>query len=213
MELRTPSPFFADVAVPLPLFQTFTYSVPDTLRDELQPGCRVLVPFGTRRLVGLVTLVHQESREGAVKPILEILDRKPLFSPSLLKLGLWMASYYLAPPGEAMRVMLPPGLLAKKVALDEDQAVQKFWPTKRRLAVVEMTSSEVQLTPRQQEIVELLGQRPFPWRCSRFYGRLGEVPPYCKTWSLSGSSEWKRLRAIVPPGHSLRPLRKSKSMT
>ncbi|MFB3068901.1 MAG: hypothetical protein ACE1ZI_06465, partial [Acidobacteriota bacterium] len=100
---------FADVAVPLPLFQTFTYSVPDSLGGELQPGCRVLVPFGTRHLVGLVTQVHRESREGTVKPILETLDRKPLISPSLLKLGLWVASYYLSPPGEALRVMLPPG--------------------------------------------------------------------------------------------------------
>ncbi|MFB3142047.1 MAG: primosomal protein N', partial [Acidobacteriota bacterium] len=82
------SALFADVAVPLPLFQTFTYSVPDSLGDELHPGCRVLVPFGTRHLVGLVTQVHRESREGTVKPILETLDRKPILSPSLLKLGL-----------------------------------------------------------------------------------------------------------------------------
>ena len=74
------NPLFADVAVPLPLFHTFTYSVPDSLGDELQPGCRVLVPFGTRHLVGLVTQVHRESREGTVKPILETLDRKPLIS-------------------------------------------------------------------------------------------------------------------------------------
>ena len=167
------NPLFADVAVPLPLFQTFTYSVPDSLGGELQPGCRVLVPFGTRHLVGLVTQVHRESREGTVKPILETLDRKPLISPSLLKLGLWVASYYLSPPGEALRVMLPPGLLAKKVALDEDQPVQKFWPTKRYLAVVEMTSVEVKLTARQKEVVELLSERTLPVAVQPFLREVG----------------------------------------
>ena len=142
---------------------------PDSLGGELQPGCRVLVPFGTRHLVGLVTQVHRESREGTVKPILETLDRKPLISPSLLKLGLWVASYYLSPPGEALRVMLPPGLLAKKVALDEDQPVQKFWPTKRYLAVVEMTSVEVKLTARQKEVVELLSERTLPVAVQPFF--------------------------------------------
>ncbi len=176
MELRTPSALFADVAVPLPLFQTYTYSVPDSLENEVQPGCRVLVPFGTRHLVGLVTQLHREVREGTVKSILKTLDRKPLISPSLLKLGLWVASYYLAPPGEALRVMLPPGLLTKKVALDENQPVQKFWPTKRCLAVVEMSSAEVKLTARQKEVVELLSQRTLPVAVQPFLGEVGCSP-------------------------------------
>ena len=100
---------FADVAVPFPLFQTFTYSVPEPIRNGLAPGCRVLVPFGNRYLIGLTTKVHHKSRPGKVKPVRQILDLKPLLSPAMLKLGLWMASYYLAPPGEALRVMLPPG--------------------------------------------------------------------------------------------------------
>ena len=76
--------FFADVAVPFPLFQTFTYSVPEPIRNGLAPGCRVLVPFGARYLIGLTTKVHHESRPGEVKPVRQILDREPLFSPALL---------------------------------------------------------------------------------------------------------------------------------
>ena len=42
------------VVLPLPLDQAFTYLVPDDLADEAQMGCRVLVPFGPRRLTGLI---------------------------------------------------------------------------------------------------------------------------------------------------------------
>ena len=114
--------------MPFPLFQTFTYSVPEPIRNGLTPGCRVLVPFGNRHLIGLATKVHHESRLGKVKPVRQILDREPLLSPAMLKLGLWMASYYLAPPGEALRVMFPPGLLTRKVTLDQG------WTTAEGLA-------------------------------------------------------------------------------
>ncbi len=192
-------PLFADVAVPLPLFQTFTYSVPDSLRSELHLGCRVLVPFGTRHLVGVVTQVHRESREGALKPILETLDQKPLFSPPLLKLGLWMASYYLAPPGEALRVMLPPGLLAKKVTLNKDQPEQKFWPTKRRLAVVEMSTAEVKLTARQKDVVELLSQRTFPVAVQPFLGEAGCSMSVLKTLVSKGIIRMEAVESYRSP--------------
>jgi len=193
------SDLFADVAVPLPLFQTFTYSVPDSLGNEVHPGCRVLVPFGSRHLVGLVTQVHRESRKGTVKPILETLDRKPLFSFSLLKLGLWVASYYLAPPGEALRVMLPPGLLAKKVALDEDQPVQKFWPTKQRLAVVEMTSAKVKLTARQKEVVELLSQNTLPVAVQPFLREVGCSPSVLQNLVSKGIIRMEAIESYRSP--------------
>ena len=151
---------FADIAVPRPLFQTFTYSVPDSMGEELTPGSRVVVPFGRQHLIGMAVRVHQEPRPGEVKPIRELLDREPLLSGQLLKLGLWMASYYLAPPGEALKVMLPPGLLSRKV--DKDRLSARFWPEKRRLAVVTVTPKEAKLTPRQQEVLERLTQSPLP---------------------------------------------------
>ncbi|MCZ6770093.1 MAG: primosomal protein N' [Acidobacteria bacterium] len=164
---------FADVAVPFPLFQTFTYSVPESIRNGLAPGCRVLVPFGARYLIGLATKVHHLARPGKVKPVRQILDREPLLSPALLKLGLWIASYYLAPPGEALRVMLPPGLLARKVTLDQDGRLQKVWPAQRRLAVVEITSAVAKLTERQREVLELLRKRTLPVLVQPFLREVG----------------------------------------
>ena len=87
---------FADVAVPLPLFRTFTYSVPLTAKS-LRPGCRVVVPFRNSHLVGVAVRVHKDPPSRKVKPISKVLDEEPLFSDKLLKLGLWVTAYYLAP--------------------------------------------------------------------------------------------------------------------
>ncbi|MFQ5930201.1 MAG: primosomal protein N' [Acidobacteriota bacterium] len=163
---------FTDVAVPLPLFQTFIYSIPDAIRD-LRPGSRVFVPFGARHLVGVAVRVHQESQQEEFKRVREVLDKEPLFSPEVLKLGLWMASYYLAPPGEALRVMLPPGLLVRKVSLEKGRSAQRFWPAKRQLAVVEISSVVAELTERQKEVLQLLHRRPLPVLVHPFVRKTG----------------------------------------
>ena len=49
-----PTMIYCDVSLPVPLDQSFTYRLPETLRHRVQPGCRVLVPFGTRKLTGIV---------------------------------------------------------------------------------------------------------------------------------------------------------------
>jgi hypothetical protein len=45
---------FVEVAVPLPLPQTFTYAVPPALRPWIRPGQRVRVRVGRRRVTGVV---------------------------------------------------------------------------------------------------------------------------------------------------------------
>jgi primosomal protein N' (replication factor Y) len=147
---------FADVAVPLPILQLFTYSLPAEFREQVHPGMRVIAPFGRRRLTGIVVRTHDEMREDA-KPVSLVLDADPLIGPKLLELGLWISSYYLAPPGEAFRMMLPPGLFAKSIATDS----LKPWPARRQLAVVELlpTAAQVReetLTPKQREVLGIL---------------------------------------------------------
>ena len=45
---------YCDVSLPVPLDQAFTYRMPETMRHRVRPGCRVLVPFGFRKLTGIV---------------------------------------------------------------------------------------------------------------------------------------------------------------
>ena len=103
------NPPFCNVALPLPLRTTFTYSVPETAHDLVQPGSRVLVPFRNKSIVGVVTELTDKAPTGAtIRDIAEVLDHRPALIPKLLELGQWIAGYYLAPLGEVFRAMLPP---------------------------------------------------------------------------------------------------------
>ncbi len=98
-------PEFCDVALPVPLDMVFTYRV----ASEATPvvGGRVLVPFRQQRLTGIVTELHDRKPSVAIKPILNVLDSTPVLDEQLLRLGRWIADYYLAPLGEVFRTMLP----------------------------------------------------------------------------------------------------------
>jgi primosomal protein N' (replication factor Y) len=99
---------YCEVAVPLPLPTTFTYRVPAELAARVCVGGRVVVPFRERKLVGVVTALAAEPRVAKhLKEILEVVDDEPLLPGPLLELGGWVSDYYLAPPGEVFRAMLP----------------------------------------------------------------------------------------------------------
>jgi primosomal protein N' (replication factor Y) (superfamily II helicase) len=100
---------FCNVALPVPLRTTFTYAVPESLREVVRPGTRVLVPFRKKAMVGVAVELTEHPPEGTkVREITKALDREPALTPKLIELGLWIANYYLAPVGEVFRAMLPP---------------------------------------------------------------------------------------------------------
>src|ERR1051325_5950693 len=100
---------FCNVALPVPLRTTFTYAVPDTLCSFVKPGCRVLVPFRKKSLVGVVVECAEKPPAGTkLREISRVVDVLPALTPRLLELGQWIANYYLAPVGEVFRSMLPP---------------------------------------------------------------------------------------------------------
>src|SRR6202158_4211849 len=100
---------FCNVALPVPLRTTFTYAVPDAMRDAVQPGSRVLVPFRNKSLVGVVVECVPHAPESTkIREISKVLDFLPALTPKLIELGHWIAGYYLAPVGEVFRAMLPP---------------------------------------------------------------------------------------------------------
>ena len=103
-------PAFCDVALPIPLDQTFTYAVNGQVPAV---GARVLVPFSGQRLMGVVVRVHDQAPLGPdqkpveIKPVQQILDEAPLLPDELMRLAAWIAQYYVAPLGEVLRGMLP----------------------------------------------------------------------------------------------------------
>ena len=100
---------FCNVALPVPLRTTFTYAVPESLREIVQPGARVIVPFRKKAMVGVVVeLTDHAPEDTKIREITKALDRVPALPLKLIELGHWIANYYLAPVGEVFRAMLPP---------------------------------------------------------------------------------------------------------
>jgi primosomal protein N' (replication factor Y) len=98
---------YCDVSLPVPLDHSFTYRLPETLLHRVQPGCRVLVPFGTRKCTGVVLALRDTPPDGPVKEVLRLLDEEPVLDARLLSLGAWISQYYCAPPGDVLRGMIP----------------------------------------------------------------------------------------------------------
>jgi primosomal protein N' (replication factor Y) len=98
---------YCDVSLPVPLDQPFTYALPETLRHRVNPGCRVLVPFGSRKLTGVVLRCHDEPPEVATREALRLIDSEAVLDAELIALGKWISGYYCAPLGEVLRGMLP----------------------------------------------------------------------------------------------------------
>lgn len=107
---------YADVILPVPLDGLFTYSVPPAMEQQVQPGMRVLVPFGrSKSYVGIVARLHDQKPEGyVVKPLTELMDAQPILFPSQLRQWQWIADYYMSPLGDVLKAALPAGLKAEE---------------------------------------------------------------------------------------------------
>ncbi len=93
------------VALPVPLHSLFDYRVD----AEVAPGCRVLVPFGKRHVVGVAIGMASPEEVGtrALKPVERVLDATPLLTPELMATLQWAARYYQHPLGEVLQAALP----------------------------------------------------------------------------------------------------------
>ncbi|HUV37642.1 MAG TPA: primosomal protein N' [Patescibacteria group bacterium] len=129
MGTLTRSTSYADVALPVPVDKLFTYTIPDALAGRVAPGCRVLVPFGRRRMTGyVVSLRGQRPGRVKLKSIGDLVDEEPLLTPRLLELARWIASYYVHSLGEVLRTMLPAGLRGRGRFPSGDETAGKFPP-------------------------------------------------------------------------------------
>ncbi len=100
---------FVQVAVALPLRDTYTYALPEALQGVVGLGHVVLVPFGPRKVTAYVleTLAEPGLDPAKLKPIARLVDPEPAFDAAQLRFFRWMAEYYLAPLGEAIATALP----------------------------------------------------------------------------------------------------------
>lgn len=103
---------FADVILPVPLAQLFTYNVPDEMREQIAIGSRVVVQFGKKKSYSaIVYRLHSTAPEKyETKSILSVVDPEPIVVDRQLKLWEWIAEYYICSLGEVYKASLPSGL-------------------------------------------------------------------------------------------------------
>lgn len=138
-----------EVALAVPLFRTFTYAVPDGIATPIPAGTRVIVPFRNRREVGIVLRMTEPPSGVTLKDVLTIADEVPSLPSPLLATAEWIADWYAAPIGIALRAMLPAALTG----------TQTPKPTQRTRRVVRLREELPSLLMREEAFKRAKQQR------------------------------------------------------
>jgi len=149
------------VALPLPLFRTFTYDVDDAQADRARPGMRAVVPFRSRREIGIITGAATPAPGVTPKPVAALPDDAPILSAGLLALCAWMAEYYVVPIGIALRCAIP-AALSSHVAPDPVRRKRRVAVLRRDLPSLIHRERIFARAPQQRalfELIESLGGR------------------------------------------------------
>jgi len=88
----------------------FTYHLPGELEGRLAEGSLVIVPFGPRRLYGIVVALTAKSPVSETRPVESLVDPDPVLTPVQIALARWMSRQYLTPLWRCLALMLPPGV-------------------------------------------------------------------------------------------------------
>ena len=87
---------YADVILPLPLADSFTYALPPEMASQVRVGSRLIVPFGTKKFyTAIVVALHDNEPSYTTKEATELLDATPVVLPQQLSLWRWIASVVL----------------------------------------------------------------------------------------------------------------------
>ncbi len=97
----------ARVTLEIALRKDFDYLVPAAWEKRVEVGTRVQVPFGARKVLGVVTALAEESARAALKPILKIVGATSLVTPQVLTLARWISDYYCCPLETSLKSVLP----------------------------------------------------------------------------------------------------------
>jgi len=139
----------ARVSLEIALRKEFDYAIPPGLVGQVDVGSRVQVPFGPRKVLGMVTAVAEESAHANLKPILKIIGAQTLVTPKVLKLARWMADYYCCAPEIALKSVLP------EVVRQEESG----WRERLFVRALPVVGEFPKLPKRQQEVWNIIEER------------------------------------------------------
>ena len=148
MSKSTPS-FPHQIAVPVPLRQVYDYLA----SHQIEPGMRVVAPFGRRKLVGIVVSNYASEGEFKLKSVEQVLDQECCIDTSMLKLLRWASAYYHHPIGEVFAAALPARLrIAKSLSSPPVETEYRCLPSCDPAS----TSQLLSRAPRQRALFDLV---------------------------------------------------------
>jgi primosomal protein N' (replication factor Y) len=140
----------ARVTLEIALRKEFDYFIPPELAEQVDVGSRVQVPFGSRKVLGCVTGLAEESAHARLKPIIKVLGAQTLVTPKILKLARWIGDYYCCAPETALKSVLPE-------AVRHEQA---NWRERLHVRALPADGDLAKLPKRQKEVWRILQERP-----------------------------------------------------
>jgi len=119
---------YIEVALPINIEETFTYSYPKSVTPQI--GQRVIVNFNYRIQTGIIVGLPEKPAcdEAKIKEIHEIIDEKPLINKELFTFAQWISRYYHCPIGLVFKAMLPAGInvnTIEKIVLKKTETKDK----------------------------------------------------------------------------------------
>lgn len=153
---------FAKVIVDVPAKQTnraYDYVIPESLREWIEVGSRVAVPFGPRKIQGFVVSIHAESDidVSKLRAIEDVLDVHPPLNEELVDLASWMSERYICHRIVALQAMIPRALKAKyeRYITIEDENVRALDEFERHEEIIAYVQEKQRV-----KLAELLNEFP-----------------------------------------------------
>lgn len=145
-------PLIADVILPVSFCDTLSYSVPETMRESIAPGCRVLVPLrGKKSQMGIVMALREPDQINyKLKDITAQVDLTPVMSDKQLSFWKWLASYYACKIGEVMMAAMPSGLKAEGAYKAKTEAILSLSPAYCQAEALESLLHSLQTKAKKQ---------------------------------------------------------------
>ena len=193
----------ARILLPLPLDSSYTYRLPDALADRAEVGMRATVPLRGRTLIGIVTGLDAEPPRREAKDVTSLPDAGPSVSPSLLELVEWMARYYGAPLGLALRAVLPGALWGSDSgAAHRDERILTLEADRPTLLEREQLFRR---RPRQRELYEAIEALGGAAEVSHLRTRLGFSDALLRSLEANGYARMSRSPVFRDPFADLPP--------
>ena len=145
---------YADVILPLPLEGVFTYSIPDSLKEQVKTGFRVLVPFGrSKTYIGIVANIHDIIPTFKVKDISAVLDNSRMVIDKQLRLWRWISKYYMSSIGDVYNAAFPAGLKNNDSYRPKTEIYITLAPSFRNKQSVDIALSMLKQAKKQKELL------------------------------------------------------------